>query len=212
MVKQQFGPRRNSLGTVILFARVPKLGRGKRRLARDIGDLAAHRFYQRALERTVTLVAAEAGWRAMAAIDPPRLAACPGPVFRRGRARRIRCFPQSGRDLGQRMAAALAAAPPGPVVLIGADIQRVSAAALRRALLACRRADLVFGPAEDGGFWLIGLKRPPSRRLFGATTWSTATTLAQAMAAAPKAWRIACVDRLRDVDVAADLPIGRDRP
>lgn len=200
---------RKPLGTVILFARLPRLGRGKRRLAREIGDIAAWRFARASLARSVATVAREEGWRAAAALDPPTAAARPGPIFASGPGRRLRRRPQSGRDFGRRMLAALRSAPPGPVVLIGADIPGLTPAALRRALVACRSADLVFGPATDGGFWLVGCRRKPSLRLFDDVRWSTCRTLAEAMAAAPPAWRIRLVDRLADVDEAADM---RARP
>jgi len=61
------------------------------------------------------------------------------------------------------MARALTGRPPGPVVLIGSDIPGIEphhVMAAFRALLEC--CDLVFGPAEDGGYWLIGYPRPSS--------------------------------------------------
>lgn len=194
------------LGTVILFARTSRLGRGKRRLARDAGDIAAWRFYRGAVARSTRIVAREAGWRGCVALDPSRATARPGPPFAPGPGRRLPRRAQHGRDLGERMLHALREAPPGPVVLVGADIPDLSAPALRRALVACRAADLVFGPATDGGFWLIGCKRRPSPRMFAGVPWSTDAALTAAMAAAPRAWRIRLVDRLADVDDASDLP------
>lgn len=193
------------LGSVVLFARAPRYGRGKRRLARDIGDLAAHRFYSTQLARTVRVVATEAGWRGYIAIDPPRDAHCPGPPFTVGRAARLPRHPQQGRNLGRRMIAAMRNVPAGPVVLIGADIPGVTPAMLRRALIACRAADVVFGPAADGGFWLIGSRRPLSLKAFDAVEWSQPTTLAAATRALPRHARVRHVDILRDVDHATDL-------
>lgn len=195
----------SALGTVILFARTPRLGRGKRRLAREIGDLGALQFYRRALAKSARLVASEQGWHGVLALDPPISVDRPGPPFAWGRTSRLTRVPQTRRDLGRRMLSALSDAPPGPVVLIGADIPGVTARALRRALLACRRADFVFGPATDGGFWLIGAKRRPSPRLFREVGWSRSTTLDEAVAALPRPARVALVDRLNDVDNAADL-------
>ena len=194
------------LGVVILFARTARIGRGKRRLARDIGDIAAWQFYHGALGRSARIVAREAGWRGLIVIDPPTAVARPGSPLGHGPAARIARAPQQGRDLGERMLRALRRAPPGPVVLIGADIPDLSIHALRRALLACRGADLVFGPATDGGFWLFGCKRALGLRLLEGVPWSSPTTLEAAIARAPKAWRVRLVDRLADVDNFADLP------
>jgi rSAM/selenodomain-associated transferase 1 len=194
------------LGTVILFARTVRLGRGKRRLASDIGNIGAWSFYRWSLARSVRLVAREAGWRGIIVLDPGNEVARPGFPFVGGPQAAVTRRPQQGHDLGERMIRALRSAPPGPVVLIGADIQGVSASILRRALMACRRSDIVFGPASDGGFWLIGCKRRLSPRIFDHIAWSTSHSLADAVAAAPSGWRIAYVDQLSDVDVGADIP------
>ncbi len=100
----------------------------------------------------------------------------------------------------------LGTAPPGPVCVIGADIPGLSRAALGRAFRALGSHDAVFGPAEDGGYWLIGLHnsaRVP-HGLFDGVRWSTEHALADTIASLPGA-RIALVDRLRDVDTAQDL-------
>jgi hypothetical protein len=76
----------------------------------------------------------------------------------------------------------------------------------------------VFGPAEDGGYWLVGLgaRRPPDP--FGGVRWSTPHALADTLARlrAPVRRRAVLLRRLRDVDTAADLPAARawpdDRP
>jgi len=193
------------LGSVVLFARSPRYGRGKRRLAADVGDLAAHRFYRSQLARTVRIVAAEAGWRGYIAVDPLRAALRPGPPFTVGRAARLAIYPQQGRNLGRRMIAAMRTAPAGPVVLIGADVPGVTPGALRRALIACRAADIVFGPAADGGFWLIGSRQPLPLRVFDGVRWSQSTTLDDATKALSRHARVRHVDVLHDVDRAEDM-------
>ncbi len=55
-------------------------------------------------------------------------------------------------------------ATPGPVVIIGADIPEITPDHIGRAFAALGRSDAVFGPAADGGYWLVGLKRRPSIR------------------------------------------------
>ncbi|MGZ0187052.1 MAG: TIGR04282 family arsenosugar biosynthesis glycosyltransferase [Alphaproteobacteria bacterium] len=165
------------LGTVILFARTARVGRGKRRLAKDIGNIGAWSFYRWALARSVRLVAREAGWRGVIMLDPGNEVTRPGFPLLNGPQAALLRLPQQGRSLGERMVRALGNAPPGPVVLIGADIQGVSAPILRRALMACRRSELVFGPASDGGFWLIGCKRRLSPRMFDHIIWSTSHSL-----------------------------------
>ena len=192
-------------GTVILFARRPQFGVGKRRLAKSIGDLAAHRFYRRQLARSARIVGGERSWSGLVVLDPIGASARPGPIFGMPGARRLQRFDQARGDLGRRMAVALAEAPRGPKILIGADIPGLNAAILRRALKAAGGADMAFGPAEDGGFWMVGCKRAPSIRQFDRVAWSTDRTLADTVKLLPRAWRIAFADTLRDVDEADDL-------
>lgn len=193
------------LGTVILFARVPKLGRGKRRLAAGVGDLRALQVYRKILRNTLRTVSLELGWRTFVALEPAISTSRPGePFLRSGMQTSVR-FGQQGRDLGRKMAHALRNTPPGPCILIGADIIGLDHTVLRRALMACRRSEMVFGPAMDGGFWLIGCKRKPSPRCFDGIVWSQSNTLSNTVEKMPKAWRIAFVDQLRDIDEASDI-------
>lgn len=117
---------------------------------------------------------------------------------------------QGGGDLGDRMARLMRVLPPGPVCIIGGDIPGVRKHHIARAFKALGANDAVFGPAPDGGFWLIGLRRAaavPAGFLRGVR-WSTADALSGSMATLPGA-RIALVDTLRDVDTAADLHAAR---
>jgi len=189
--------------TVILFVRAPRLGAVKRRLARDIGQLPAWRFYRTAAGCVLRRLTRDPRWSCRIAVTPDRFrtprAAWPG-IGRFGR------LPQGDGDLGRRMARALLAAPPGPRILVGSDIPDIDAAAVDRALAALGRADAVFGPAPDGGFWLIGLsgRRPlPRLRPLAGIRWSSPHALADTRAALPAGWRVALVDCLEDVDDGA---------
>ena len=99
--------------------------------------------------------------------------------------------------------------PPGPVVIIGADIPGVTRTDIDAAFRALGDADAVFGPAEDGGYWLIGLargRRTAPAGLFNNVRWSTVHALADTKASLGDA-RIAHVRTLRDVDTAEDLDV-----
>jgi glycosyltransferase A (GT-A) superfamily protein (DUF2064 family) len=89
-------------------------------------------------------------------------------------------------------------------VLIGSDIPGITAADIAAAFRALGRADAVFGPAEDGGYWLVGFgpRRPP--RPFATVRWSTEHALADTLANCRR-HRVLLLRRLRDVDSAADL-------
>ena len=90
----------------------------------------------------------------------------------------VRWAEQGGRDLGARMARV-----PAPCLILGADSPHLPAALLRAALAAVPLHDVVLGPAEDGGYFLIGL-RAPQPALFDGIAWSTETVLAQTLARA----------------------------
>lgn len=100
--------------------------------------------------------------------------------------------------------------PPGPVCIIGADIPGVTPAHIAQAFNALGRNDAVFGPAMDGGYWLVGLKRARGipATLFEGVRWSTSDALSDTINTLPGA-RIALVERLHDVDTAKDLKPSR---
>lgn len=184
---------------LVLFARAPQYGAGKRRLARDIGDGAALRFERAMLALMLRRLGRDRRWRLRLAVTPDR--ACrrlwpPGvPVAGQGKG-----------ELGARMRRALAACPPGPAILIGCDIPGLRACHVAAAFRLLGRHDLVFGPAADGGFWLIGTRRSP-RPLppFGAVRWSGPHALADVLSNLPSGVSRALAARLQDVDDVASL-------
>ena len=97
--------------------------------------------------------------------------------------------------------------PAGPVCLIGADIPGITRGHIARGFAALGRSQMVFGPAPDGGYWLVGAQRYgalPSG-LFRDVRWSTEHALADTLASVPGC-RVALLDELRDVDRVTDLP------
>jgi rSAM/selenodomain-associated transferase 1 len=166
----------------------------KRRLARGIGAMAALRFYRGQLAATLAEVAADGRWRAILATTSARAkAAWP---------RRLPRIAQAGGDLGDRMQHAMR--PFRRAVLVGSDIPGLARADIAAAFRALGRAQAVFGPSEDGGYWLVGLgPRRPSRP-FAGVRWSTEHALADTLANF-HGRRVALLRRLRDVDTVEDL-------
>ena len=180
--------------TLIVFARLPVLGAVKRRLGRDIGAVAATGFYRHCLAGTVRRLAGDPRWRTWLAVTPDT-AIDDGP-WPAGPRRE----PQGQGDLGTRMARVLAAPPPGPAVLVGSDIPGIQPGHIARAFHLLGRHDAVFGPAVDGGYWLVGLRRRP-RFIdpFGGVRWSGPHALADTLANL-KGLRTATLDVLEDID------------
>lgn len=178
--------------TVIVLAKAPRMGRVKTRLARGIGQAQALRFYRATLARTLRVLGRDPRWDRVVAVAPDRALA--------GWPDAWRAVPQGAGDLGVRMLRQLAAAP-GPAVLIGGDIPGVTPAAIARAFQELRRHAVVFGPAEDGGYWLIGTRRPPRDiHALSGVRWSTPHALADSIDALSLAPGF--TDTLRDVDDA----------
>jgi hypothetical protein len=177
---------------LVLFARAPALGNGKRRLARDIGEVAAVRFERLMRALLLRRLGRDRRWRLRLAVTPDRGGHWPD---------RLKITGQGQGDLGRRMRRAVAACPPGPVALVGADIPALNArhvAAAFRRLAAC---DLVFGPAVDGGFWLVAARRRPlPAALFKGVRWSSPHALADTLAGLPPGAKVGLADRLEDVD------------
>lgn len=196
-------PRRRHL---VIFARRPQYGVGKRRLAREIGDLEALRFARRALSALRRRLDDARRWTSWVAGSPDR------PLDWAGSGRGL---PQGGGDLGARMGRVLAQLPPGPVVIIGADTPGVDQRDIAAAFRALGSADAVFGPAADGGYWLIGLRRPAAHPdIFRDVRWSSPEALADTMRNL-KGRRVAMLAIREDVDGAgalARLQTGDFRP
>lgn len=186
----------------ILFLKAPLLGAVKSRLAADIGATAAWRFHRLTAQAIGARLAGDPGWELVLAAAPRRSAA----HVRRGlpRLAGLRCIDQGEGDLGVRMAGCLDRFAPRPRILFGADIPGIDAAIVGRSFDLLSRADLVFGPAEDGGFWLVG-QRGPARcaGLFDWVPWSRPQTLAATLRNVPRHRRVAFAETLADVDDGA---------
>ena len=117
---------------------------------------------------------------------------------------------QPDGDLGTRIVAALQAAfdqGAEGVVVIGTDCPGIDKRLLTQAFNALQQHDLVLGPATDGGYYLIGLRRLVPE-LFVGISWGTATVLETTLAIAHTlALGVAQLEPLTDVDYVADLPI-----
>jgi uncharacterized protein len=195
-------PRRTLFAKhLVIMAKSPILGHVKRRLGGEIGDVAALRFYRSCLSHTALRLARDPRWRTVLAIDPDRDVA---ERFWPSRGRMVR-LPQGEGDLGRRMQRLFARLPPGPTIIVGSDIPALRPVHVAEAFKRLGRADAVFGPAPDGGYWLIGLKRMPRVLApFAGVRWSGPHALADTLANL-KGKRVAFAAMLSDVDTGADL-------
>lgn len=192
---------------VIIFCRLPRLGTVKTRLARDIGPAQALRFYRATLWATLRTVGQLPQAEVVLCVTPD--SAVRARDWPAGRRR----VPQGSGDLGQRMARALYRCRDRDCLLIGGDIPDIRPHHLRQALAVVRRNHVTFGPATDGGFWLVGLRRGiRSPALFRDVRWSHPETLADSLRGLPGAWRVGMASRLNDVDDLGDYRRQMNRP
>jgi rSAM/selenodomain-associated transferase 1 len=187
-----------------IFARAPVRGRVKQRLAAELGDERALAVHIELVEGTLMRCTGRAAWRTDLWIadgdagDPLISDWCDrfNVTFKS----------QQGDDLGARMNHALTACVmEGAVpVLIGCDCPDIDALYVERAFSALDEADVVLGPAEDGGYGLMGIRRPaPS--LFDEIPWGTDRVLERTLQrAAESGLVVELLAPIRDVDTVAD--------
>lgn len=181
---------------LVVFAKAPRLGTVKTRLAADIGWVAATAFHRNTIRRVLRRLGRDGRWQCWLAATPDG-DAFPWPAG-------WRVFPQGTGDLGQRMARPAQCLPPGPVVIIGTDIPDIRPAHIAAAFKALGGHDVVFGPAEDGGYWLVGFRRRPrTPEIFKNVRWSTEHALADTLANLDPGLDAAFLETLPDIDDGA---------
>ncbi len=203
MARREARPKRHAsfAKRLVIMAKSPALGRVKRRLGREIGAVAALRFYRSCLSHTALRLARDPRWRTVLAVAPDRDVAERFWPSRRWVGR----LPQGEGDLGRRMQRLFARLPPGPTIVVGSDIPAIRPVHVAEAFRRLGRADAVLGPAPDGGYWLIGLKRTPRVLTpFAGVRWSGPHALAGTLANL-KGKRVAFAAMLGDVDAEKDL-------
>lgn len=187
-------------GTLIVMLKEPRAGRVKTRLGKDIGMTAAAWWFRHQVKRLLRRIE-DPRWDVVLAVAPDRAG-----LLSRVWPSHLPRIPQGHGDLGDRMARAMYSIPIGPVCVIGADIPGVGPKQIARAFAALGASDAVFGPAPDGGYWLIGLRktRPLPPTIFQDVRWSTEHALADTRASLG-GLSVALIDELQDVDTIDDL-------
>ena len=186
--------RNRELPTLFVMVKAPLAGAAKTRLAAVIGAAEALRFYRSSTMTLLRRIGSDPRWRTVLAVSPDRYV---GSRFWPANLPRIA---QGQGDLGERMQRLLEQ-PRGPVMLIGSDIPGIRAGHIAEAFGVLSRSGFVFGPSEDGGFWLAGARRPRPR-LFRHVRWSTPHALADTLANLRRPAGLAAT--LADVDTEAN--------
>ncbi|MFD7059796.1 DUF2064 domain-containing protein [Streptomyces sp. NPDC059906] len=179
------------MNTLLVIAKEPRPGRVKTRLTPPFTPVEAAALAEEALADTLSVVAATPARRRMLVLD-----GAPGPWLPPG----FEVVPQCAGGLDARLAAAFAGCT-GPALLIGMDTPQVTPGLLDVDFCDC---DAYFGPAEDGGFWALGLARPEPALLRGVPMSTPVTGAVQRERLLAAGLRVRDLPALRDVDTAAD--------
>ncbi|MFC2038189.1 TIGR04282 family arsenosugar biosynthesis glycosyltransferase [Chloroflexota bacterium] len=191
--------------SLVVFIRFPHTGKVKSRLARTLGPEKAARLYLLCAQQTVSeLDKAADGVRKYLSIsdknDEDRIRDWTGSGFK--------LISQSEGDIGQRLENCfddLLKESPGKVIITASDVPDLSAEMMNEAVSALDNNDIVIGPCNDGGYYLIGMKRPHAE-LFRGIPWSTESVLDETIAIASSlGLSVSRLASLRDIDTEDDL-------
>lgn len=191
---------------VIVFCRAPIPGKVKTRLASSIGAFASSEIYKATAEYVV--------WNVRSAGLPVAIF-----VAETEHADRVRSWlggeqhSQHGEDLGDRMEHAVREMSRHGYqrfIIVGTDVPFLDAAHIRAAASALDQHDVVFGPAHDGGYYIIGMNGVKTE-LFRDIPWSTAEVLPRSQeVCALHHWKAFLLPTVRDLDTIDDLKAVMD--
>lgn len=182
--------------TIALFAKYPTAGEAKTRLIPALGPEGAAQLHRRLVERTIATIRQSGLPFALHITGEPQSA------FAEWLGDDVELVEQGGGDLGARLARVDA-----PAILLGADIPGLTARHLLDACQALKRSDAVLGPAQDGGYYLLGFNAGLPF-VFTDMPWGTERVLEETMARL-KAHDVSftLLDILADCDRPADLAL-----
>jgi len=190
--------------TLLILLRYPEPGKVKTRLSQDIGIDKAAEIYSCMAETVVHNLAKSDLHKTIIFFDPPERKAEVENWLK------VKCklFPQKGKSLGERMTNAFDktfSLGAEKAVIIGTDCIEISDEIISQAFNALDLVDVVIGPAEDGGYYLLGMAKP-TPKIFDDIDWSTDSVLGQTLKKLrEKELQFELLKTLRDVDTVSDL-------
>ena len=192
-----------SKNLLLIFTRNPEFGKVKTRLARDIGHQAALDIYKFLLAHTAKICTPLDTKKAVYYSEEiPNNDLWNATVFQKKK--------QIGEDLGERMQNAFAEGfnlGYSKIIIIGSDLYDIETKDLEQAFKVLNNHEIVIGPAEDGGYYLLGMKQLHPK-LFKNKNWGTATVLQDTINELKKS-NYKLLEKRNDVDLYSDI---KDHP
>ncbi len=190
---------------VIIFARFPRAGEVKTRLAATLGEQKAAEFYKQCAEGVLAEVKKLPGniYRYLYCADPKDIG-----LMRQWAGRHFFCSAQASGDLGTRMKQAFSEVFSlgfRKAIIIGTDVPDLSAALLREAIEALDSSDVTVGPSNDGGYYLLGIKRL-YEFIFDDIPWSSSGVYGRTLELVRgRGLKVHSLSKLRDIDTEENL-------
>lgn len=186
---------------LVVMLKEPHPGRVKTRLGADIGMTAAAWWFRHQTQSLLRRLR-DPRWDIVLAVTPDR-EGLQSHIWPADFAR----WPQGRGTLGDRMGRVFRRlSGPGPVLIIGADVPAITKREISAAVAMLGSHDVVFGPAPDGGYWLIGMARKSRvpARVLQNVRWSSAFALEDSISTLND-MRIGMITALDDIDTVEDL-------
>ena len=188
---------------IIVFAKEPQRGKVKTRLNNDLSPERAVGLYKAFLKDTVELINKYKNVHKIMAYHSEG-----NPVYLKRIAADYIFYKQKGASLGQRLYAAFVFAKnqgSTKTVIVGSDAPDLPPEYIETAFRKLSKHDVVFGPARDGGYYLVALKKS-MRNIFLGIQWSTSRVLAESLRKAKEAdQKVYLLKPWRDIDQYEDL-------
>lgn len=188
--------------SLMIMVKEPRPGRVKTRLGATMGMTHAAWWYRHQSQRLIRRLGTDPRWQCILAVSPDR-EGLSSRIWPSGLTR----IKQGSGDLGVRMRRIFQHAPPGPCLIVGSDIPNITNALIWDSFEALRSKDAVIGPADDGGYWLVGLQRGSRaipQTLFENVRWSGPFAMKDTVTSFGQS-RIGYTGTLSDVDTEVDL-------
>ena len=193
------------MNTLIIFIKYPEAGKVKTRLASDIGQEKAAQIYSFMAETIIEKTLDLTNYSTIIFYDPPDKEE---EIKKWVNKREVEYSPQNGSTLGERISNAFEmvfSSGTSRAIIIGSDCIDVSKDIINLAMESLENKDVILGPAEDGGYYLLGLNRHMPE-IFENIEWSTANVLNQTIERINEnKLKYKLLKTLKDVDTVDDL-------